>query len=66
MNDFVENHVRDAVIERLLQDPDNKVRCLVRLNLAMSLFLVLLRLQEQEPEVEQLEHRHFLVLPVHE
>jgi len=26
----------------------------------------MLRLWEQEPEVEQLEHRHFLVLLVHE
>jgi len=25
MNDFVDNPVRDAVIERLLQDPENKV-----------------------------------------
>ena len=25
MNDFVDNDVRDAVITKLLQDPDNKV-----------------------------------------
>lgn len=66
MNAFVENPVRDAVINRLLQDPDNKVSCLIELTNPISLLLAMLRLQEQESEVEQFEHWNFPLLSVHE
>ena len=58
---FVDNEIRDALINKLLALPENKVsppQC-------HPCNLGLLRLRKQEPQVVLIEHRHFPVLPVH-
>jgi hypothetical protein len=56
---YVADDERDAILDRLLTIPDNKVRSLIESS--SDLF----RLQEQEPQMGIFQHRHIPLLPVH-